>query len=80
MLWTQISFSLIQSKLYLMQCLFMSADLSVSWHYFVTLRRVCTRPRERLLQNYRVQRHAVFLQDILSIKDEKLFKAYSHYK
>ena len=34
--------------------LFMSADLSVSWHYVVTLRRGRTRPREQLLlQNYK---------------------------
>ena len=35
---------------------FMSADLSVSWHYVVTLRRgrTRTRPREQLLlQNYK---------------------------
>ena len=34
----------------------MSADLSVSWHYVVTLRRgrTRTRPREQLLlQNYK---------------------------
>ena len=32
----------------------MSADLSVSWHYVVTLRRGRTRPREQLLlQNYK---------------------------
>ena len=36
--------------------LFMSADLSVSWHYVVTLRRGRTHPRPReqlLLQNYK---------------------------
>ena len=36
--------------------IFMSADLSVSWHYVVTLRRgrTRTRPREQLLlQNYK---------------------------
>ena len=33
---------------------FMSADLSVSWHYVVTLRRGRTRTREQLLlQNYK---------------------------
>ena len=39
-------------------CIFMSADLSVSWHYVITLRRGRTRPRTRpreqlLLQNYK---------------------------
>ena len=52
---------------------FMSADLSVSWHYGITLRRLGTRPclREQLFQNYKTQRHAVFLKDTLSIKDDK---------
>ena len=36
------------------QEVFMSADLSVSWHYVVTLRRGRPRPREQLLlQNYK---------------------------
>ena len=53
----------------------MSVDLSVSSHYGVTLQRPCLRPREQLLlQNYKVQRHAVFLKDTLSIEDDKLFK------
>ena len=39
---------------YVVHLLFMSADLSVSWHYVVTLRRGRTRPREQLLlQNYK---------------------------
>ena len=61
----------------------------VSWHYGITL--WCTRPCEQLLlQNYKAQRHAVFfLQDTLTIEDEKVFKAcrsvclsvlQSHYK
>ena len=34
--------------------LFMSADLSVSWHYVITLRRGRPRPREQLLlKNYK---------------------------
>ena len=40
----------------LVSYIFMSADLSVSWHYVVTLRRgrTRTRPREQLLlQNYK---------------------------
>ena len=54
----------------------MSADLSVSRHYVVTLRRGRPRPREHLLpQNYMAQRYAVFLKDTLTIQDEKLFKA-----
>ena len=36
----------------------------------VALRRVCTCTRERLLQNYKAQRHAVFLKDTFSIEDE----------
>ena len=47
---------LILATLLLILELFMSADLSVSWHYVVTLRRgrTRTRPREQLLlQNYK---------------------------
>ena len=41
----------------------MSADLSVSWHYGITLRHVRTRTHERLLlRNYKAQRHAVFFK------------------
>ena len=41
--------------------IFMSDDLSVSWHYVVTLRRGRMRTREQLLLlNYNTQRHAVF--------------------
>ena len=48
---------------------FMSVDLSVSWHYGITLRRL----REQLLlQNYKTQKHAVFfLKDTLFIEDDK---------
>ena len=52
----------------------MSADWQVSWHYGITLRRprLCTRPRDKLLlQNYKTQRHAVFLKDTLTIEDDK---------
>ena len=44
--------------------IFMSADLSVSWHYGITLRRVCTRPREGLLQNYKAYRDMLFFSRI----------------
>ena len=44
-----------------------------SGHYVITLRRWHTHTRLReqlLLQNYKTQRHAVFLKDTLTIKDE----------
>ena len=55
----------------------MSAGLSVSCYYVVTLRHghTCLRPCDQLLQNYKVQRYAVFFKDTLTIEDEKLFKA-----
>ena len=69
---------------------FMSADLSVNRHYGITLWRMRPHLRKQLLfQNYKEQRHAVFLEDTLSIEDEKVFKAcrsvhssvpQSHYK
>ena len=41
--------------------IFMSADMSVSWHYVITQRQRHTHPREQLLfQNYKAQRHTVF--------------------
>ena len=44
----------VSKYLYLNCIVFMSADLSVSWHYVVTLRRGRTRTREQLLlQNYK---------------------------
>ena len=60
----------------------MSADLSVSWHYVVTLRRGRTRTRTVRVRvnNFsskttRPRDVLFFLKDTLSIEDEKLFKA-----
>ena len=36
----------------------------------------CENLHERLLQNYKAQRHAVFIKDTLFIEGEKLFKAF----
>ena len=47
--------------------LFMSADLSVSGHYVVTLRHplMPVRLHEQLIQNYKAQRHTVFYPTVL---------------
>ena len=56
---------------------FMSADLSVSWHYVVTLRRGGVRVRVNNFSSKTTRPRDVlfFLKDTLSIEDEKLFKA-----